>query len=210
MPVPLPTATLVGEHVRLVPLAAEHVAGLVAAASVDRSTFDWTTVPDGPAAMERYVATLVAAHAAGEVLPFAQVAAGTGEPIGCTRFLEPRWWTGRDLPDEVEIGGTWLAPDAQRTPINTEAKLLLLSHAFETWQVVRVAIATDERDERSRRAIERLGARFEGILRHHRPSTAPGEEGRPRSTAMYRITDDEWPAVHVTLLERLAMPYGHG
>lgn len=207
MPVPLPTATLVGEHVRLVPLAAEHVAGLVAAASVDRSTFDWTTVPDGPAAMERYVATLVAAHAAGEVLPFAQVAAGTGEPIGCTRFLEPRWWTGRDLPDEVEIGGTWLGAAAQRTPVNTESKLLMLTHAFDVFGVWRVTIATDARNTRSRTAIERIGATFEGVLRNHRlrqgGHLAPGSPPAPRDTAVYSIVRDEWPAVRAGLLTKL-------
>lgn len=207
MPVPLPTATLVGEHVRLEPLAAEHVAGLVAAASVDRSTFDWTTVPDGPAAMERYVATLVAAHAAGEVLPFAQVAAGTGEPIGCTRFLEPRWWTGRDLPDEVEIGGTWLGAAAQRTPVNTESKLLMLTHAFDVFGVWRVTIATDARNTRSRTAIERIGATFEGVLRNHRlrqgGHLAPGSPPAPRDTAVYSIVRDEWPAVRAGLLTKL-------
>src|SRR6185369_11604089 len=98
----------------------------------------------------------------------------------CTRFLEMRRWRGRPEPDEVEVGGTWLAADVQRTPVNTEAKLLLLTHAFEVWHVDRVALATDVRNERSRRAIERIGARFEGVLRHHRPSTVAGEAGRPR------------------------------
>lgn len=207
---PAATGPLTGRHVELVPLAREHAPALLAAATVDRTTYGSTEVPDTPEHMARSIDTLLARRDAGTDVPFAQHRRCDGRLVGCTRFLELRRWRGRPEPDEVEIGGTWLAPDAQRTPINTEAKLLLLSHAFETWQVVRVAIATDERDERSRRAIERLGARFEGILRHHRPSTAPGEEGRPRSTAMYRITDDEWPAVHVTLLERLAMPYGHG
>ena len=120
--------------------------------------------------------------------------------------MELRRWRGRDEPDEVEIGGTWLAPDAQRSPINTEAKLLLLVHAFDVWQVTRVALATDVRNERSRRAIERIGARFEGTLRHHRPSLSPGEEGRARDTALFAITDDDWPDVRSNLARRLASP----
>ena len=91
--------------------------------------------------------------------------------------MELRWWRGRPDPDEVEIGGTWLAADVQRTAVNTEAKLLLLTHAFDVWNVDRVALATDERNERSRAAIARLGATFEGILRNHRPSRVPGEDG---------------------------------
>ena len=106
-----------------------------------------------------------------------------GTVVGCTRFLNPAWPLGRSDPDEVEIGGTWLSPSAQRTPINTEAKLLLLTHAFEVWNVQRVAICTDARNEQSRRAIERLGAPFEGVLRRHRRSTRAGET---RPTARHR------------------------
>jgi RimJ/RimL family protein N-acetyltransferase len=104
----------------------------------------------------------------------------------------------------VEIGGTWLAADAQRSPINTEAKLLLLTHAFDVFGVFRVAIATDARNERSRAAIERLGARLEGIMRNHRPNAGPlTEPGHPRNTAMHSIIDDEWPAVRAGLKEQL-------
>jgi RimJ/RimL family protein N-acetyltransferase len=118
--------------------------------------------------------------------------------------MELRRWRGREEPDEVEIGGTWLAADAQRGPINTEAKLLLLVHAFDVWGVTRVALATDVRNERSRRAIERIGAHFEGTLRHHRPSLAPGEQGLARDTALFAITDDDWPLVRARLARRLA------
>ena len=103
------------------------------------------------------------------------------------------------VPDEVEIGGTWLSTAVQRTGVNTEAKLLLLGHAFDVWRVQRVAICTDERNDQSRRAIERIGARFEGILRRHRPSTAPGEAGRLRNTAVHSITVDDWPSVRSLL-----------
>ena len=105
--------------------------------------------------------------------------------------------------DELEIGGTWLASTAQRTAINTEAKYLLLSHAFETIGVWRVAICTDARNERSRTAILRIGATFEGVLRNHRMRyNTPQPE--PRDSAVYSITDGEWPAVRQLLERRLA------
>jgi RimJ/RimL family protein N-acetyltransferase len=176
---------------------------LASAARHDRSTFDYTEVPDGVAAVAAYVERLIAQRAAGVALPFVQRRIGDGALVGCTRFMELRWWRGRTEPDEVEIGGTWLSADAQRTPINTEAKLLLCTHAFEVWDVWRVAWATDVRNERSRVAIDRLGARFEGVLRHHRPSHVESESGRPRDTALYAMTDDEWPAAKAALVERL-------
>jgi RimJ/RimL family protein N-acetyltransferase len=207
-PIP-PPGDLTGRHVELVPLAGEHAAALLSAATVDRTTYGYTEVPATVEHMDRYIATLLAKRDVGTDVPFAQRRLADGRLVGCTRYLEIRRWRGRAEPDEVEIGGTWLAADVQRTAINTEAKLLLLTHAFETWHVVRVAIATDDRNERSRAAIDRLGARFEGVLRHHRPSTVAGEEGRPRDTALYSITDDDWPAVRSALLDRLRMTYGH-
>jgi RimJ/RimL family protein N-acetyltransferase len=200
------TPTLRGRHVELVPLAADHAAELLAAATQDRESYGFTEVPGDADHMDRYIANLLAKAATGTDVPFAQRRVADGRLVGCTRFLEVRRWRGRPEPDEVEIGGTWLAADAQRTPLNTEAKLLLLGHAFGVWRVDRVAIATDSRNERSRRAIERLGARFEGILRHHRPSMVAGEAGRPRDTALFSITDDDWPAVEQGLLTRLAAP----
>ena len=204
MAIEAPAPTLRGRHVELRPLAAEHAPELLAAATGDRSSYGFTEVPGDAAHMDRYIANLLAKAADGTDVPFAQRRLADGRFVGCTRFLEVRRWRGRPEPDEVEIGGTWLAADAQRTALNTEAKLLLLGHAFDVWRVDRVAIATDARNERSRRAIERLGARFEGILRHHRPSLVPGEAGRPRDTALFSITDDEWPAVEQGLLTRLA------
>ena len=170
--------TLHGQHVELVPLVAEHAAELAAAAAGDRSSYEYTEVPSSVEHAVDYIGRLLAQRDAGTAVPFAQRRVADGRLVGCTRFMELRRWRGRDEPDEVEIGGTWLAPDAQRSPINTEAKLLLLVHAFDVWQVTRVALATDVRNERSRRAIERIGARFEGTLRHHRPSLSPGR-GRP-------------------------------
>jgi RimJ/RimL family protein N-acetyltransferase len=100
-----------------------------------------------------------------------------------------------ELPYAVEIGGTWLAATAQRTGINSEAKFLLLRHAFETWGVARVDLKTDARNERSRAAILRLGATFEGVLRSWQPSLVQGEQDRYRNSAMFSITREEWPQV---------------
>lgn len=197
------TGPLIGDHVELVPLEMRFAADLAAAAAVDRSTYDFTRVPDGEQEAAAYIATMHAERDAGTIVPFAQRLRATGRVVGCTRFLEIRWWRGRPEPDEVEIGGTWLGAEVQRSPVNTEAKLLMLTNAFETWGVVRVAIATDERNDRSRTAIARLGATFEGILRNHRPSYVAGERA-PRNTAMFSITDDEWPGVEQRLVDRLS------
>ncbi len=205
---PLPTFRytfdLVGRFVRLEPLGEHHVDDLVAAAAGDRSTFGFTWVPDGRDDTLRFVDDLLRARDAGDVVPFAQCRPD-GTAVGCTRYMTLRRWRRRAEPDEVEIGGTWLAPDAQRTPINTEAKFLLLRHAFEVWGVWRVDFETDVRNARSRAALERIGATFEGVLRHHRVAAdAPPDDPRPRDSALYAITDDDWPAVAGQLRARLA------
>lgn len=196
-----------GDIVQVEPLTLDHTGALVRAASADRSSFGFTLVPDGDAAMRAYVEGLLADAAAGTVLPFAQrrlADGGSGTVVGCTRFMDIRWWPGHTTPVEVEIGGTWLAADAQRTAVNTEAKLLMLRHAFEVWNVHRVAICTDARNERSRRAIERIGASFEGVLRHHRAAAGHlTDAGTPRDTACYSIIPAEWPAVRDALEARL-------
>jgi N-acetyltransferase len=192
-----------GEHVELIPLAVAHAGDLAAAAAGDRRAYGFTEVPDGADAMAAYITKLLGQRDRGEALPFAQRRRADDRLVGCTRYMELRWWRGRAAPDEVEIGGTWLAADAQRTPVNTEAKLLLLTHAFNVWGVWRVALCTDARNERSRRAIERIGARCEGVLRNHRPSTVAGEAGRPRDTALYAITAAEWPEVRTALEDML-------
>ena len=203
MPEPLEPITLTGRHVQLEPLALEHVDGLVAAATVDRQSYDYTEVPGDEAAMRTYIEKLLAERDEARLFPFAQRRLDTGELAGCTRYMDLKWWRGRRRPDELEIGGTWLASTAQRTAINTEAKYLLLSHAFETIGVWRVAICTDARNERSRTAILRIGATFEGVLRNHRMRyNTPRPE--PRDSAVYSITDDEWPAVKQLLEQRLA------
>jgi RimJ/RimL family protein N-acetyltransferase len=197
--------TLTGNHIELVPLSPLFVEELTAAASIDRSTYNFTEVPSTSDEMAEYVSWLLGLRDRDEAVPFAQRLRASGRLVGCTRFLELRRWRGRPEPDEVEIGGTWLADDVQRSAVNTEAKLLLLAHAFEVWEVDRVALATDERNARSRAAIARLGATFEGILRNHRPSKFPGEDGMPRNTALFSITVDEWPAVRTALSDRLAL-----
>jgi RimJ/RimL family protein N-acetyltransferase len=197
--------TLTGRHVRLEPLAVGHVPALVTAAQADGDTYGFTSVPRDTTTMTAYVEGLLADAARDAVVPFAQVRASDGVPVGCTRFMNLVWWPSREMPVEVEVGGTWLAAAAQRTPINTEAKLLLLRHAFDVWRVGRVAICTDARNERSRIAIERIGATFEGVLRRHRPST--GHLTTPdtlRNSAMYSIIADEWPRVRDLLQARLA------
>jgi RimJ/RimL family protein N-acetyltransferase len=198
------TGPLTGSIVELIPLDTSLAAGLAAASAVGRDTYGFTEVPDGEDAMRDYIRRVLQQRDAGVSVPFAQRLVSSGRLIGCTRYLDIRNWRGRPEPDEVEIGGTWLAADVQRSGANTESKLLMLTNAFETWGVFRVALATDERNERSRTAIEGIGARFEGILRNSRPSTHPGEEGRPRRTALFSITDEEWPQVKARLIARLA------
>lgn len=200
----LQVSTLTGTHVALEPLSHEHVDALAAAASLDRGTFGYTQVPDGHDETVAYVDWLVEDAANGRAAPFAQRRLADDTIVGCTRFMSPLSPLGRNDPDEIEIGGTWLATSAQRTAVNTEAKLLLLTHAFEVWSVQRVAICTDARNTQSREAIEHLGAHFEGILRRHRRSTRSVDATRLRDTAAYAITVDDWPALRDVLLSRSA------
>lgn len=205
---PAGPVTLAGDHVVLVPLSREHVPALVAAASEDRANYQWTTVPDGATQMERYVDEALALAADGRAVPFATTLAGSGRVIGTTRFanFEYHSWPANSAdrregpsPDGVEIGWTWLAASAQRTRANTEAKWLMLRHAFEELRVRVVRLKTDRRNERSRAAILRIGARFEGIIRAH----SPGADGLMRDSAYFSIVESEWGAVDAALRERL-------
>jgi N-acetyltransferase len=158
--------------------------------------------------MEAYVATALEGREQDLFTPFVTVRAEDARIVGSTRFLTERWdWSAsdparqrQDTPDVVEIGWTWLAASAQRTSINTEAKLLMLTHAFETWEVHRVCLRTDRRNERSRNAIERLGATLDGVIRADRP----GSDGTVRDTAHYSITSEEWPPIRERLAARAA------
>lgn len=192
--------TLTGTHVQLEQLSLDFADELTAAGNQDRSSYGWTPIPPTVEGMQRYIAGLLGDQQARTAVPFVQRRISDGALVGCTRYLRLEWWAGGDLPAEVEIGGTWLAASAQRTPINTEAKYLLLSNAFDTWNVHRVSICTDARNTPSRTAILRIGASFEGILRSHRGSYAPGEENTvARDSAMYSVIRSEWPLVKLGL-----------
>ena len=207
--IPLAPVLLEGRHVRLEPLELRHVPALVAAASGSRETFRLTTTPDGEPQAREYVTAALDAHAAGGALPFATVSLALGRVVGSTRFgnLE-RWpWPKGHAsartdgaPDAGEIGWTWLAEEAQRTAVNTEAKRLMLAHAFETWRFHRITLKTDVRNARSRAAIERLGARLDGVIRAHFPAV----DGTLRDSATYSILASEWPSVRANLDARLA------
>jgi RimJ/RimL family protein N-acetyltransferase len=205
--------TLEGTHVRLEPLSEAHVPGLVEAASEDRSNYQWAYVPDGTEHMGSYVRDALAKTASGAHVAFATVRRGRGanEPdrvVGSTRYCEVAYWqfppgahlqrTG--VPDVVDIGFTFLAASAQRTPVNTEAKLLMMTHAFEVWEVHRVALQTDVRNKRSWAAIERIGGQLDGIMRADRP----GADDTVRTSARFSIVAEEWPAVKARLAARLA------
>ncbi|MGZ4795611.1 MAG: GNAT family N-acetyltransferase [Acidimicrobiia bacterium] len=192
-----------GRWVDLVPMTTDHIDGLLAAATEDRSTYGFTAVPDTAMAMDWHVRALVAAGERGHDVPFTTCAAADGRILGATRFLWLRSYFDREVPDAVEIGGTWLAASAQRTPVNTEAKLLMLTHAFEHWRVQRVDLKTDARNARSRAAIERIGGRLDGVMRAWQPSLVPGEEGTARDSALYSIVPSEWPDVKAGLEARL-------
>lgn len=154
--------------------------------------------------MDVVVAKLLADRDASSAVPFATRRASDGVIIGMTRFLLLRRWRGRPYPDGAEIGGTFLAPLAQRTPVNTEAKLLMLSHAFNVSEVQRLDLKTEARNDCSRRAIERIGAQFEGVLRNWQASQVAGEEVLARSSAMSSVLPSEWPEVRRHLEARLS------
>jgi N-acetyltransferase len=203
---PIDAPVLRGSLVRLEPLRQSHVPDLALAAEEDRSAYAYTVIPRGSDTAD-YVAAQLARDG---MAPFAQIRVRDGAAVGCTSFFNPRTWPGREELYAVEIGWTWLAASAQRTGINAEAKLLLLTHAFEALKVARADLKTDARNQRSRQAIERLGARFEGVLRNWSPSHAPGEEGSLRDSAIFSVTAAEWPTVKSSLAQRVARPVPSG
>lgn len=200
--------TLEGEHVRLEPLERSHAAALVEASAVDTSLYTWSIVPVGREAVERYIDTALKWRDAGTAFPFATVRKSDGVVIGSTRFWEMEHWPwpegsahrGAHVFDTGEIGYTWLTASAIRTAANTEAKLLMLTHAFETWKMCSVHLCTDERNERSANAILRIGAKLEGTLRAHRMAA----DFTPRNTLRFSIVATEWPDVKRKLRQRLA------
>ncbi len=186
--------TLEGRHVRLEPLSQAHHADL-AAVGLDAELWRWIPTPvRTPEEMSAYIATALDEQARGVSLPFALIEKASGRAIGSTRYGNIDRAHHR-----VEIGWTWVAPAWQRTAINTEAKYLLLKHAFETLGCIRVELKTDSLNEKSRNAILRIGAREEGTFRNHMITAS----GRIRHTVYFSILDSEWPAVKSSLQSRM-------
>lgn len=186
---------LAGEHVTLSPLRSDDHDGLVAAVR-DGDLWDlWYTRIPRPEQMRAEIDRRLARHDAGEMLPFTVRRVRTGEVVGMTTYLHADAVTRR-----VEIGATWLAASAQRTGINAESKLLLLTHAFETMGCVAVEFRTDWHNLQSREAIARLGARQDGVLRSHERMP----DGHLRDTVVFSIVAAEWPGVRSGLRHRLS------
>jgi RimJ/RimL family protein N-acetyltransferase len=196
---------LAGRYIRLEPLNHRHVDGLVAASATDPDLYQWSPVPQGKAEAASYIETALAWRDAGTAVPFAIVRMRDDAVIGSTRFFNLERWlwpSGHPrigLLDGCEIGHTWLSRPAVRTAANTEAKLLMLTHAFETWDLFRVCFHTDVRNQRSRAALERIGAKFEGILRAHRIAA----DFVARDSARFSIVAGEWPDVKKRLRKLL-------
>ena len=204
--------TLEGELARLEPMRLGHVEGLLDAADEDRSTFAFTWVPSDRAAMTAYVERGMALREAGEQVPFVTWSRREERIVGSTRFYDLTSWDWsflssnlatdqhHDRPDVASIGYTWLARSAQRSGINTEAKVLMMTYAFEQWGVRAVRLLTDARNERSRAAIARLGCTLDGVLRADRPAA----DGTVRDSAVFSMLANEWPAHKASLIARLA------
>ena len=191
----LSPTTLEGHGVRLEPLDKQHEAGLCAAVADGRLWELWYTVVPEPEKMSKYIADAQAGHAAGSMLPWAVRELTTGDVIGTTRYHDVV-----AAIDRVEIGYTWYAATWQRSHVNTACKLLLMTHAFETMGCRVVGLRTDNFNFRSQRAIEALGAKKDGVIRHHQAR----RDGTARDSVMYSILLSEWPDVKRHLTARLA------
>ena len=199
---------LESRHIRLEPLGTKHVEPLARASACDHSLYRWSPVPRGTEEASAYVERALSWQEQGTALPFATIRLSDGVLIGSTRFFNIEKWLwpaghprhGRSAPDACEIGYTWFTESAIRTAANTEAKLIMLTHAFEIWNVLRVCFHTDIRNERSRAALERIGGVFEGILRSHRLAA----DNTARDSARYSILNSEWPVRKEGLLRRLS------
>jgi N-acetyltransferase len=203
VPDPLDTGTLTGERVRLEPLTQRHAAALARAANGAGDLYRWTSVPLDTDHGRRYIETAAAARDRRTQVPYAVVRRADATVIGSTRFCNLDYWAWPDrepgpaVPDVAEIGHTWLGPGAIRTGANNEMKRLMLTYAFETWQVKSVCLHTDARSARSRAALERIGARFDGFLPAHRLAA----DLTPRDSARFSITAAGWPEVKRHLAE---------
>ncbi|MFM0193147.1 GNAT family protein [Paraburkholderia strydomiana] len=186
--------TLIGKTVELRPLERDHAQALLDAAADGQLWNLKLTVVPGPDTIGGYIGTALAGRDAGTVMPFVIVRRDTGTVIGSTRF-----WKIDRANRKLEIGHTWLSASAQRSAANTEAKYLLLRHAFEAMQCVRVQFTTDELNDKSRAAILRIGAKQEGVVRHERIMP----DGRKRNSVRFSIIDDEWAQVKAMLETKL-------
>ena len=202
---PYSCPNLTGTHIRLEPLGLEHIEGLAAASALDPPLYRWSPVPQGVDAVRRYVEIALSMPAA---VPLTTVRISDNTIVGSTRFFDLErfaWPAGHaraalTTPDVGEIGYTWLSASAVRTAANTEAKLLMLTHAFESWGVLRICLHTDARNDRSAAAIERIGAQFEGILRAHRMAA----DHIARDSKRFSITAAGWPQAKARLQQLLA------
>ena len=197
----LTPTTLEGHGVRLEPMTPAHEADIAAAVEDGRLWELWYTAVPEPATVGRYVADALAGREAGTMLPWVVRELASGRVIGSTRYHDI-------VPavDRVEIGYTWYGASWQRTHVNSACKLLLLAHAFDTVGCAVVGLRTDNFNFRSQRAIEALGAKKDGVIRHHQPR----RDGTARDTVMYSILAAEWPDVRRHLEFRLARPRSGG
>ena len=189
--------TLEGEFVRLEPMRGDHLPDIIKAGMDDAIWKFTNNVVKNQADLERYVRAALTDQANGVALPFVTIERDSGTVVGSTRFGNID-----EANRKVEIGWTWINPKWQRTAINTEAKLLMLTHAFEVWECIRVELKTDSNNEKSRNAMLRIGATEEGMLRNHMIT----ESGRLRHSVYFSIIASEWEDVKAGLIEKLAEP----
>ena len=193
--------TLAGHHVRLEPLASAHHDDLVLAVQDGELWNHWYTAIPRPEAMAAEIQRRLDLQAQGSMCPFAVIEPASGQAVGMTTFMNIDAANRR-----VEIGSTWYRRSVQRSPLNTEAKRLLLAHAFEELNCIAVEFRTHFFNHQSRRAIERLGAKLDGVLRSHQINPHPLAAGSLRDTCVYSIIASEWPSVRAHLDHQLARP----
>lgn len=202
--------SFLGRYVQLVPLADSHIADLLSASGLEKDpVFALTWVPNTFESMQKYIQSAQQESDNRKSIPFAILDQRSQKVIGSTRFGNLEFWTWQQsnhplkrdpsIPDALEIGWTWLAKSAQRSGINTEMKLLMLTHAFEVWKVHRVQFRVDSRNSQSRGALERFGIRLDGILR----ANMPGYDGAIRDTAYYSILYSEWESTKRIIQSKL-------
>lgn len=191
---PIPTPTLQGRSLRMVPLAPEHVEALFALASADPSRYRFTSTPVTPDQRDAYFGRAFADRDAGRAYPFAVLTADGARVLGTTRLTDVR-----AQHRNAELGYTWFHRDVVGTAVNSESKLLLFRFAFEELRLIRVEIHADTRNERSQSAIRAVGGIYEGVLRRHQVT----KDGFVRDTMVFSVVDTEWPAVEEKLFARL-------